>query len=59
MKPIHKKAVIISLLFGVLSTAVLIYLKPQGVFLILILWILVPVLIKKGYDKVSSFGGGR
>lgn len=54
MKPIDKKGAVIGIIFGVISIIILIFLKAQGVFLVIILWMLVPVSIKKLLDKYSS-----
>ncbi len=56
MKPVHKVGALIGLLFGVISTVLLIYLGVDDPFLIITLWILVPVLIKKLYDRVIPEG---
>ncbi len=51
VKPIDKKAVSIAVIFGVISIVLLILLKAQGVFLIILIWMLVPVLFKKFKDR--------
>ncbi|MFW5928097.1 MAG: hypothetical protein ACOCSL_02755 [Thermoplasmatota archaeon] len=54
MNPVHKKTVLIGIIFGVISVVILSYLKVQGAFLIIILWMLVPVFIKKILDGLKS-----
>lgn len=54
MKPFSKKAVAIAVIFGIISIIILTYLKAQGIFLIIMIWILVPVLIKKVSDKFKD-----
>ncbi|MFO8109377.1 MAG: hypothetical protein R6U17_02480 [Thermoplasmata archaeon] len=54
MKPVDKKTVMIAAVFGVISIILLILLKADGIFLIIILWMLVPVILKKMIDKIKS-----
>ncbi|MFO7991676.1 MAG: hypothetical protein R6U61_05215 [Thermoplasmata archaeon] len=51
VKPVDKKAASIALMFGIISIILLILLKAQGVFLIILIWMLVPVLIKQFRDR--------
>lgn len=55
MKPVHTKAALYGIIFGIISIIILILLRVQGVFLVIILWMIVPVLIKKGLDRIKSF----
>jgi len=55
VKPFSKKAVAIAVIFGIISVIILAYLKAQGIFLIIMLWILVPVFIKKIADRIKDF----
>lgn len=54
MKPVHKKGVLIAVVFGIISVIILTYLQAQGVFLIITLWILVPVIIKLFINKIRD-----
>ena len=54
MKPVHKKGVLIAVVFGIISVIILTYLKVQGVFLIIMIWILVPVMIKLFINKIKN-----
>ncbi len=47
---IDKTAAIISILMGIITVLILIYLTPEGAFLIIILWLFVPAFIKKIVD---------
>ncbi|MFW6040249.1 MAG: hypothetical protein ACOC85_00250 [Thermoplasmatota archaeon] len=54
MKPVHKKGVIIVIIFGVISVLILILLEVEQVFPIIVLWMLVPVIIKKLSDRMKK-----
>ncbi len=56
---LNKICVIIVLVFGVIATVLLVYLEVQNVYPVLLLWILVPVLIKKLVDKFKTIGFNR
>ena len=54
MKPVDRRTVIIATVFGIISVVLLILLEAQGVFLVIILWMLVPVFIKKAVDRLKN-----
>ncbi len=54
IKKIHQFGALIVLIFAIISTYILITLEVQAVFPVLLLWILVPVFIKKIMDKVKN-----
>ncbi len=59
MKRIHLLSAVIGVIFGIVSTLLLIFLRAKGVIAIIVLWTLVPVLIKKGVDRVKKFKNGK
>ncbi|MBS3817032.1 MAG: hypothetical protein KGY76_05665 [Candidatus Thermoplasmatota archaeon] len=55
MKEVNKPAIIITVIMGIISVLAFIYLEVAGMF-IMILWFLVPVLLKK---LINVFKGKR
>ncbi|MFO7792430.1 MAG: hypothetical protein R6W73_05535 [Candidatus Saliniplasma sp.] len=53
---LNKMCVLIVLVFGIISTTLLIYLDVQNIYPVLLLWILIPVLIKKVVDRFKTHG---
>lgn len=51
---IDKTAAIITLTLGIITVIALYYLRPEGAFLIIMLWLLVPVFLKKFLDFIRK-----
>jgi len=51
---IDKTAILIGVIFGIVTILALIYLQVQEAFMVVLLWLLIPVIIKKLVDFLKK-----
>jgi|GEM_PF-4674203 len=54
MMRVHRNTAIIAIIFAIISIILLILLEVEGIFLVIIMWMLVPVFIKKIIDRLRK-----
>ncbi len=52
---IDKTAVLIAVIFGAVTILALIYLQVQTAFMVVMLWLIIPVILKKLVDFFKKF----